>query len=266
MFALRNRGGAEAVEALGASFGAQSALLKHEVRGCPPFAHPLQACMLPVCGCLLCWLGSRRPALPCPRCCCAVTSLVRAHEHTPTRRYLRALPRRWPTCWARCRMRTQWPPSSESPCCPCCWTGCRWCAAAACSCSCCCQSCCLRWRRRCCCCRCLCAGRAAAPDRRRSLRATPPPLPDHGPRICHAQRQHSPLPLCIHSIVQGCAGRRAGEPNGAARGGRGPGRHRRPAMHRAAAQGGRAWGWRRGCCAAVRVLAATAVAALRGGA
>ena len=31
MFALRNRGGSEAVEALGASFGAQSALLKHEV-------------------------------------------------------------------------------------------------------------------------------------------------------------------------------------------------------------------------------------------
>lgn len=32
MFALRNRGGAEAVQALGASFAAQSALLKHEVR------------------------------------------------------------------------------------------------------------------------------------------------------------------------------------------------------------------------------------------
>ncbi|KAI7844634.1 hypothetical protein COHA_001724 [Chlorella ohadii] len=31
MFALRNRGGSEAVEALGASFAAQSALLKHEV-------------------------------------------------------------------------------------------------------------------------------------------------------------------------------------------------------------------------------------------
>ena len=58
MFALRNRGGSEAVEALGASFAAQSALLKHEVGCCA-----VLCCAVRRFGVLCCVVGVRRRLL-----------------------------------------------------------------------------------------------------------------------------------------------------------------------------------------------------------
>jgi len=124
MFALRNRGGSEAVEALGASFAAQSALLKHEVGCCA-----VLCCAVRRFGVLCCVVGVRRRLLSGTPAgaCVGVPSLRGADCATPRQAWhAAALPCcskcwpalsqrvspplfRWRTCWAGFRMHTPVP-------------------------------------------------------------------------------------------------------------------------------------------------------------